>query len=180
VEQVTAGVIRRFLERLGEQLEQPGAFYLLGGGALCLLGSPRETLDVDYMIDVDPNLGKPLQDLIDKLADEMQLDLEAVPLPEFIPLPPGAEGRKLHIAHYGQLEVYIFDLYSVALSKIARGFEADLEDVYFLLDEGFVRIEDLERLFEVIIPKVAEKDIDPQEFRAYFEEVKRRWGKRTA
>ena len=32
--------------------------------------------------------------------------------------------------------VYIFDLYTIALSKIARGFESDLEDVMFMIQTG--------------------------------------------
>ena len=29
--------------------------------------------------------------------------------------------------------MYIFDLYTIALSKIARGFDSDLDDVIFML-----------------------------------------------
>ena len=33
-----------FLKRLGASYPRPATLYLLGGGALCLLGSPRRTL----------------------------------------------------------------------------------------------------------------------------------------
>ena len=56
-----------------------------------------------------------------------------------IPLPPQAQERRRLVGHYGQLDVYVFDLYSIALSKIARGFETDFEDVLFLLVRGLLR-----------------------------------------
>ena len=96
-----------------------------------------------------------------------------MPLAEFIPLPPGARERRRAVGQFGQLEVYIFDPYSIALSKIARGFEADLEDVVFMLREHLVEFDELECLFEQILPEAPQADIAPQEFRAYFEELRR-------
>lgn len=42
--------IRSFLERLGERYPGRGTLYLLGGSALCLLGNPRQTKDIDQAI----------------------------------------------------------------------------------------------------------------------------------
>ena len=52
MEPVTSIALQQFLQRLGEQIpaksagqaDHPAKFYLLGGSALSLLGSPRETL----------------------------------------------------------------------------------------------------------------------------------------
>ena len=57
MEPVTAAKLRAFLRRLGERCPAPARLYLLGGSALCLLGSPRTTLDVDYAVDVEPEQG---------------------------------------------------------------------------------------------------------------------------
>lgn len=54
MEPVTSETIRAFLQRLSERYTQGGQFYLLGGSALCLLGSPRETRDIDYVADIAP------------------------------------------------------------------------------------------------------------------------------
>ena len=51
MEPVTSIALQQFLKKLGEQLHHPTKFYLLGGSALCLLGSPRETLDVDFSLE---------------------------------------------------------------------------------------------------------------------------------
>ena len=77
------------------------------------------------------------------------------------------------------LAVHIFDPYTIALSKIARGLEADLEDVLFLLREGVIQFEELERHFHAVLPQAREADIIPSEFRDYLDEVRRRWMERT-
>ena len=171
MEPVTSTALNEFLHELGRRLTRPASIYLLGGSALRLLGSPRETLDVDYAL--DPG-AEDLESAITTLAKELKLDLEIVPLAEFIPLPPNAIQRRRFIGRFGQLDAYIFDLYSIALSKIARGFEADLEDVQFLLAQNLIHWPDLENYFQAIYPEASRADIDPQEFQAYFNELKRR------
>ena len=170
MESITSQALRQFFERLGEALPAPADFYLLGGSALCLLGSTRETLDVDYAIE-NPSHETDL--ILQKLAVELKLDLESVPLGEFIPLPPHAEQRHRLVGQFGNVSVYIFDLYSIALSKIARGFEADLEDVKFLLDQNLIGWDILETHFQSVLPRAKNTDIDPNEFREYFETLRR-------
>jgi hypothetical protein len=174
MEPITTEILHAFLRRLGERVSKPASLYLLGGSALCLLGSPRATLDVDYDLDLLPDERAALESAMAELAIEMRLDVEPVPLAEFAPLPPRAHERRRHVGRYAQLDVYIFDLYSIALSKIARGFESDLEDVLFLLNAGLIEFAALEQHFNDVLPAAPKTDIDPKEFRAYFAEVKRR------
>lgn len=174
MESITSQALRHFFERLGESLPAPADFYLLGGSALCLLGSNRETQDVDYSLqDTSPETDAILQ----KLANELKLDLESVLLGEFIPLPPQAEQRHRLFGKFGSLSVYIFDLYSIALSKIARGFESDLEDVLFLLHHRLIDWGNLSAYFEAIFPHARRADIDPKEFQEYFQTLKKMVGK---
>jgi hypothetical protein len=174
METVTSLALQKFFQRLGEQISTPATFYLLGGSALCMLGSPRETLDVDYSVEgALPEMEQALK----QLSAELELDLEFTPLREFIPLPPDAEQRHRFVGRYGQVDVYIFDLYSIALSKIARGFESDLEDVEFLLDRDLIAWDTLETHLQTILPRVRSADIDPKEFQQYFETLKRKRGK---
>lgn len=139
-----------------------------------MLGNPRTTADVDYMFEGEAGSLEQFQATVGELAAEMNLDVEVVPLDEFIPLPPQAWKRRRLVGRYGRLDVYLFDLYSIALSKIARGFEADLEDVMFLLRESLIKFEELEVHFDSILPHASTADIVPTEFRSYFEEVRRR------
>jgi hypothetical protein len=186
MEPVTRVALEQLLHRLGEQIPAGSAgeathstrLYLLGGSALCLLGSPRETLDVDYALENssggdDVGAGE-IEKILDQLSGELQLDLEAVPLAEFIPLPPDAEKRHRFLGRYGRLDVYIYDLYSIALSKIARGFESDLEDVEFLLRQNLIEWGELEQHFKSILPRAKNTEIDPKEFETYFNTLRKR------
>ena len=175
MEPVTTIALKIFLQRLGELYPKPAEFYLLGGSALCLLGNPRETLDIDYTFELSPEQAQAFQAVLKQLGAEMKLDLESVPLDEFIPLPPDARQRRRFVGRFGSLEVYIFDLYSIALSKIARGFEPDIEDVLFMLTQKLIEFNELERLYQIILPQAAGSDIDPKEFQSYFEGVRRKW-----
>ena len=175
MEPVTSAVLRAFFQRLGERYPGACEFYLLGGSALCLLGNLRQTLDIDYAVELAPDDSlEPLEAALTELASEMQLDLENVPLAEFIPLLPQAHERRRLVGRFGGMDVYIFDLYSIALSKIARGFDSDLEDVLFMLREGLIEYGDLEGHFNDVLPQAPKADIVPSEFRAYFEEIRRR------
>ena len=140
-----------------------------------LLGNPRTTVDIDYTLEMEPEAIGQFQEVLAELAAEMRLDVDEVPIAEFVPLPPYARERHRLVGRYGNLDVYIFDLYSIALSKISRGFEADLEDVLFLLQEDLIDFEELEGHFHTILPEAPKADIVPSEFREYFEEIRRRF-----
>ncbi len=171
---ISSESILTFLNRLGARYTGQCAIYLLGGVALSLMGNPRVTQDLDYAVELAEGAEKDFQAAIARLAHGMQIDVEEVCLGEFIPLPPGAWERRQPIGRFGQIEVYLFDPYSIALSKITCGFESDLEDAVFLLGEGLIDFAELEDHFEAVLPDALEADIDPQEFRGYFEEVRRR------
>lgn len=173
-EQVTGEILFAFLQRIGESWTSSASVYLLGGSALGLLGNPRETRDLDYTVDLPADLLDDFRRAAAAVASDMRLDLEEVPIGEFVPLPPDAYERKRFVGRFGQVDVFIFDLYSIALSKIARGFESDLYDVMFMLRVGLVEFSELQRYFQLVVPQAAKFDIDPREFRQYFEEIQRR------
>jgi hypothetical protein len=170
---VTEQIIIEFLTRLGATYQSPAILYLLGGSALCLLGSPRRTEDIDYTFALPEEQLKDLEATIQQLADEMELELELAPIDEFIPLPLDADKRHQSIGRYGNLRVYTYDPYSIALSKIARGFDADLEDILFLLNKDLIEMTQLEEFVTAAIPDALGFDIEPQEMKQYFAEVQR-------
>jgi len=171
---VTSKTLEAFLQRVGERSSCTGALCLLDGSALCLLGNPRTTADIDYTFEAETGSSEQFDATVAELAREMRLDIESVPLADFIPLPPGARERRRFLGRYGGLDVYVFDLYSIALSKIDRGFEEDLDDVMFLLRERLIEFGELESYFNAILPDSAKADVHPREFRSYFEEIRRR------
>lgn len=97
-------------------------------------------------------------------------------------LPPGYRDRCRFIGRYGLLDVFHFDLYSTALSKIERGTEEDFSDVLALLQTGQITIEELDRQFQAVLPHVATESLkqDPYEFQQKFSVLKQMWEKRKA
>ncbi len=73
MEPVTSVALQQFLQRLGKQFSHPAKLYLLGGSALRLLGSPRETLDVDYSLET-PSVE--IEKILKQLSSKLRLDLE--------------------------------------------------------------------------------------------------------
>ncbi|HYE68991.1 MAG TPA: DUF6036 family nucleotidyltransferase [Anaerovoracaceae bacterium] len=171
MEPVTPETLREFLTRLGEHYSNPATLYLLDGSALQLLDNPRQTLDIDYTTDLHPREQQALETIMNNLAVQYRLDIEAVPIAEFVPLPPGAEKRRHFIGRFGQIDVYLYDLYTIALSKIARGFDTDLEDVVFLLRANLIDLNELQGHFQSVLPRAPQADIIPSEFQQYFQDL---------
>src|SRR5262245_59775911 len=106
---------------MGERVPPASQLILIGGSALALLGSPRLTIDIDFVgDDVHPNK---LHRTIMQVAKELKIHAEPVPLEQLVPVPPGGEGRNIRIGQFGNLEVYVADPYSIALSKLDRGLD---------------------------------------------------------
>lgn len=49
--EIATAKILEFMQRLGERYAGSATLLLLGGSALCLLGNPRRTLDIDYLVE---------------------------------------------------------------------------------------------------------------------------------
>ena len=94
--------IRSFLQILGERLPSLSRLYLVGGGALVLLGSPRLTIDIDFTgDDIAPS---ELHKSIMQITKEQIIYIKPVAIERFIPLPDGSEERTLRIGLFGNLK----------------------------------------------------------------------------
>lgn len=166
--------IEAFLAQLAGRFSKPATLYLLGGSALCFLGNPRRTVDIDYTVG-QPGPKEELAQAITALADELRLELESVPIDEFVPLPNNSAQRHRPVGQFGSLMVYVYDPYTIALSKLARGFETDLQDVLFLLRREIIDMDTLGGYVEAALPQAWEYDIDPADLRLYWAEVRRQF-----
>ena len=90
------------------------------------------------------------------------MDAEPVPIERFIPLPPGSDKRQIHIGLFGNPDVYVADPYSIALSKLDRGFDTDLDDILFLIRNHYVVLEELERLTTNALAHASKFDFNPE------------------
>jgi hypothetical protein len=163
--------LEELLTSLGKQVPPASRLFLLGGSALTLLGSTRPSLDIDFFgDDIQPN---ELHRKILEKAKELKLQVEAVPLDKFIPLPDGNEERSIYIGQFANLEIYIVDPYSIALSKVDRGLFTDFDDVVFLIDNGYISIEKLESIVQNSVSQARKFDLHP-DILAHLQELKSR------
>lgn len=170
MESVAPEQIKAFLTELGDRYPLPTILLLLGGSALCLLGSNRPTLDIDYVGD---DLHKnDLQRLIDQIAQELQIPIDAVPIDQFLPVPTGADERRLLIGQFGNIAVYVLDPYTIALSKLDRGFDTDIEDIMFLIRQNLVTLAQLEQVALSAITQGAEFGLDSGSIRTHLQTVR--------
>lgn len=164
--------VRRFLEKLGEEYESPARLYLIGGSALCLLGSPRRTMDLDFSLAVSETTKK-LRNAMAAVADQLHVELEVITIEEFVPVPANASLRHKFVGQFGQIDVYVFDPYTLALSKLARGLETDIQDILFMLNHDLLESRQLMAFVEEATSVAWEYDIDPADLRHYMGEVRR-------
>jgi hypothetical protein len=144
---------------------------LVGGSALALLGNSRLTIDIDFVGD-DVNPSK-LHKTILQAAKELKISVEPVPLGRFIPLPKGSAERVIHIGKFGNLEIYVADPYSIALSKLDRGFDTDLADIVFLVQTNHVNFDDFKHMVREAIHHAGQFDFHP-DILEHLQELKNR------
>lgn len=176
-EQVDRQRIETFLQRLGRHFPRPGRVYLVGGTTLVYEGLRPQTLDIDITFDIAAEDHSRFVAVVRELKESLSLNIEEASPAEFIPLPAGYEARSEFIGRYGQLDVFHFDLYSTALSKIERGTENDYADVLSLLHNRRLEMGQLTAFFEEILPLFATRSLrrDPENFRRKFAILTHLW-----
>lgn len=174
---VDQAAIRSFLRQLGERYRWPGRLYLVGGTSLVYEGYRAKTLDIDVAIEVQPEDHGQFVGALRDLKDRLSVNVEEASPGDFIPLPPGYADRHEFIGRFGQLDVFHFDFYSVALSKVERGQRQDMADVVSLLQNGRIEWLALNTYFDAVLPQMGLHSIrqDPQEFELNFRALEQMW-----
>jgi hypothetical protein len=155
--------LRELARRLGLVAGAPTRIYLTGGATAVLEGWRASTVDVDLRL--EPDVDALLREL-SALKEDLGVNIELASPPDFIPELPGWRGRSSFVFSEGNVEIYHFDFYSQALSKIERGFAQDMDDVAQMLESGLVQPARLRELYEAIEPELYRYPaIDPAAFR---------------
>jgi len=161
--------IERFLTRLGAAVPGPGRIDLVGGTTMVFEGFRATTVDIDLLVEAD-NPGSIVAAVRD-LKDALDINVEFASPRDFIPLPVGWRERSIYIGRYGPLDVFHFDLYSMALSKVERGTERDFQDVVALVRSGRIDPTALDTAFHEVLPRVATEGMagmDPAVFTEHY------------
>lgn len=143
--------IERLARELGRVVPPGTRMYLTGGATAVLEGWRESTVDVDVRFEPDSDTAL---ERIRDLKEELELNVELASPLDFLPPLPGWRERSRFRLREGNLEVFDFDPYSQALSKLQRGFELDLADVRSMVDSGQVEPAKLRELFEAVEPEL--------------------------
>ena len=158
--------IEDFLKNLGRAFRKQGRLYLVGGAALVHLGiRSGSTQDID--IEIRSVNEDEMAESIRRLKDTMKINIEFASPSDFIPIPSQWEMNARYVGRYGSIDVFYFDFYSIALSKIERGSANDINDVMLLIQQGIITLQDLDSTYNEVLPRVGKRPynrLDPQKF----------------
>jgi hypothetical protein len=143
--------IRSLARELGRVAPAGTRLYLTGGATAVLEGWRRTTVDIDIRIEPE---SEPVLRRLSELKEDLDVNVELASPLDFLPELPGWRERSRFRFREGSVEVFDFDLYSQALSKIERGFDLDLSDVEAMLAGGLVERDRLRELVATIEPEL--------------------------
>ena len=166
--------IENFLKNLGRAFRKQGRLYLVGGAALIHLGVRRgSTQDID--IEIRSANEDEMSESIRRLKDTMKVNVEFASPSDFIPIPSQWETNAKYVGRYGSIDVFYFDFYSIALSKIERGSTNDVNDVKLLIQHGIITLQELDNAYNEVFPRVGKRPynrLDPQKFAEHYTAIR--------
>ncbi len=82
-------------------------------------------------------------------------------------MPSQWETHAQYVSRYGQIEVFYFDFYSIALSKIERGTTRDIEDIKLLVQQQRINLDELDATYQEVLAQLGKgryPKITPERF----------------
>lgn len=171
---VDKAAIEAFLQQLGKTFHKPARLYLVGGAALVHLGvRPGSTQDIDIKVS-GANEGE-LIVTIQRLINHLQVNVEFASPDDFIPLPKKWAAHARFVGRYGTIDVFYFDFYSIALSKIERGNNRDIADVRLLIQQNIIALDELDKAYQEVLAQLGKgryPRITPERFTARYQAIR--------
>lgn len=173
---ITASELKRFLRQLGHCYRHSGRVYLVGGSSLIIVTAKASTLDIDLQFDVPAEHHGEFIRCLREVSRRLQVPVEQASPDQFIPLPTGYQDRHQFIGRYGLLDVFHFDFYSIALSKLHRGNEKDFADVIQMVQNQLITLPKLRNYFHEVLPQLETFSIStkPENFARNFDVFEQR------
>jgi hypothetical protein len=168
---VTKQQVEQFLQDLGRAVRGRGRMYLLGGAALVHARVRcKPTQDIGLVVTRGD-----LYQAARKVAQAMNIPIEFTSLSLWIPLPRQWETRSRYVGRYGKIDVFYLDFYAVALSKMNRGNDRDINDVKLLLQQGLLSLAGLDAAYGEVVANMGKgryRRMDPQQFARRYQAIR--------
>lgn len=173
---VDKSTIEQFLRTFGQNYRKAGRLYLAGGAALVHAGiRSGVTLDIDVQV-----VSGDMLQVIDQMKQKLNINIKIASPKDFMPVPNQWEAMSQYVGRYGQTEVFYFDFYSIALSKIDRANTRDLQDVQLLVQRGIITLHELDIAFQDVLAQAQTSQgraryprFDPNVFAARYQAIRR-------
>lgn len=168
--------IEQFLQTLGKHFQQPSNLYLAGEAALVHLGlrnGTTSTLNVVIETTDEPMMVTYIQ----RCAEQVHLSVDFTSPEDVVPIPWTWQDRSRYVGPYGYIDVFYFDFVSLALSNMLQGGEQNLNDVWLLVRQRLVTLNDLDEAYLEVQPRMGRKPYDqiqPRQFAEHYAQV-RKW-----
>ncbi|MGH2496618.1 MAG: DUF6036 family nucleotidyltransferase [Ktedonobacteraceae bacterium] len=172
---VDKAAIESFLQQLGKTFRKPARLYIVGGAALVHMGV-RSGFTQDIDVQVSGASEGDLIVAIQRMIECMQVNVEFASPVDFIPLPKQWESHARFVGRYGTIDVFYFDFYSIALSKMERGNSRDIADVQLLVQQGIIALDELDNASQEVLAQLGKgryPRITPKRFTERYQAVRR-------
>lgn len=172
---VDKAAIESFLQQLGKTFRKPARLYLVGGAALVHMGV-RSGFTQDIDVQVSGASEGDLIVAIQRMIERLQINVEFASPVDFIPLPKQWEAHARFVGRYGLLDVFYFDFYSIALSKMERSNSRDIADVQLLVQQGIIALDELDNAYQEVLAQLGKgryPRITPKRFTERYQAVRR-------
>jgi hypothetical protein len=123
------------MKELARRAPRRGAYrvYFVGGGTAVYLGWRRSSIDVDLHSDREIVFRD-----IQEIKERLNINIELARPEDFVPPLPESSDRHVFIDKVGAITFYHYDPYAQFFSKVARGFQRDLDDARKFIRSGMV------------------------------------------
>lgn len=130
------------MEYLGSRAPSEARVYFASGTSIVYWGLREKSIDVDLKAEGD-GLGRILRDA----KRDLEINIEPEHPGNFIPLPKSWRERSPFIKTAGKVHFFHMDPYSVAISKLSRATQKDLNDVKELIRSGRIETSTLNEIY---------------------------------
>jgi hypothetical protein len=173
---ISRPMIEQFLQTLSQLSPQYGRLYLAGDAALVRLGvRPGLTRDIEIVVDASDEGQMSLA--LQRCTQFLHINVQLTSPEDHVPVPWNWDNHARYISTYGPLEVFYFDLPSVALSKIVLSNPHNLHDVQLLIQQKIITLHELDDTYLDVQPRMGKRpyeQLDPQKFAIHYAQT-RKW-----